>query len=91
MNSSHYYLLREQVKTTKSSSRATLPEPLSSRSEMPICTESAGSSKGATEKTSGINEVGYHSPRTPPRQIRQSTQDLIRRLSEEKLRVKSKM
>jgi len=53
----------------------------------PIGTESAGSSRGATEKTSGINEVnspGYDRPRTP-------NQDLIRRLREVKLRVKSQI
>jgi len=47
-----------------------------------------------TNGISGVNSIGYGGSRTPPHQIQQSTQstqDLIRRLNEEKLRVKSKM
>ncbi|CAG8540510.1 18478_t:CDS:10 [Acaulospora morrowiae] len=59
--------------------------------EMPIETESTGSSRGATEMTSDMNDVnssGCDIPRTPPHQIC-STYKKSKRLRQEKQRVKS--
>jgi len=48
--------------------------------ETPVGTESAGSSRGATEMTSGINEVnspGFDRPHTPPHQIRSISENQV--------------
>src|SRR5438046_334383 len=61
MNSSHYYLMREQVKTI--SEKNTSSSSSSQSLETPIGTESAGSSSN------------YDRPVTPPHQIVRNTYD----------------
>ncbi|CAG8461569.1 18029_t:CDS:10 [Acaulospora morrowiae] len=78
--------------STRSKATSSLSGSLSL--EMPIETESTGSSRGATEMTCDMNDVnssGWDIPRTPPHQICSTSknQDLLKRLRQEKQRVKS--
>ncbi|GBB87107.1 hypothetical protein RclHR1_18300009 [Rhizophagus clarus] len=84
----------EESMNSRSHSKDTSSPSSSQSLKMQIGTESAGSSRGATEMTSGINEINspeYDRPHTPPHQIRSTSenQDLLKRLRQEKQRTKS--